>query len=163
MRIILKNGTLRFYDKSHGCISVAFSIANGSTGRINVGSNSRRQPVLAVSYCDGVLFLDPKSKHGFNKAIRLVYEPDWKDLRAVQHPWFRRSDRFESLCGDRSRCSKREAIARHTVIEGMSYSPAADWRCTKKQLRKLPHNRFFLPNPRSGKGSLADHLFESRF
>ena len=49
------------------------------TRHIPFGSGSGRQTVLVVSYRDGVLFIDPKSEHGFHEATRLVDEPDWKD------------------------------------------------------------------------------------
>jgi hypothetical protein len=43
LRIILKNGTLRFDGNQHGYDPAAFCIASGDTCRIPVGRGSRRQ------------------------------------------------------------------------------------------------------------------------
>lgn len=78
LRIVLKNGTLRFSGKQRAYDLVTFTIASGETLHIPVRSGSSRQATLVVNYFDGVLSLDPKTQQGLQEATRFVYEPDWK-------------------------------------------------------------------------------------
>ncbi len=78
LRIVIKNGTLRFDGKQRGYDPVSFTIASGETLHIPVSSGANRQTALIVSYHDGILIVDPKAEHGLKDATRLVYEPDWK-------------------------------------------------------------------------------------
>jgi hypothetical protein len=81
LRIVIKDGSMRFEGKQRGYDPVFFAIASGETLNVPISSGANRQTYLIVSYQDGV---DPKTEYGLRDAARLVYEPDWKKARPIR-------------------------------------------------------------------------------
>jgi len=61
---------------------MAFSLASGESRYIELESDERRQAQyrarLLVTYSDGLLLIDGNERRRDSRAVRLTYQPDWR-------------------------------------------------------------------------------------
>jgi len=82
IRVSLHGGQVFIGGKHRDYAPMAFSLASGESRYIELESDERRQAQyrarLLVTYSDGLLLIDGNERRRDSRAVRLTYQPDWR-------------------------------------------------------------------------------------